>query len=81
MEDLEEPLLQSSSLNFNVDIEVLEKFENFILLTNVFWEEFLVFAPAGIWTRVPGSKGPYTCPGYTTGATSQFRSFYGIFYT
>jgi hypothetical protein len=48
MEDLEEPLLQSSSLNFNVDIEVLEKFENFILLTNVFWEEFLVFAPAGI---------------------------------
>ena len=29
-----------------------------------------VNAPAGIWTRVTGSKGPYTCPGYTTGAVA-----------
>jgi len=63
-----------------------QNLKNFTWLTNVFWgngfgKECLVFAPAGIWTRVSGSRGPHTWPGYSrrlfswgsTGAVGMFH--------
>jgi len=65
----EETVVENGNADVADSFHLILKSHIYPISMDLIWDKQPIFdAPAGIWTRVVGSKGRYAWPDYTTGA-------------